>query len=209
MPTALSCLLSAQRWWSLSSHCASVHTHAKNRKRKKIFPNQAWQAPQQCGECLNTEVRGEKPILYVYGWGTKRSVRIAVLIITTWSDFLTTHWLLTAPTVSDSREWGYAECFGNPGVIFASRYSNWLRALEWFGPTAPSDCSSPRIYTVCLPGEFYFPICFQHLLNLSTSQPGWSGLSHTGALMIITIIVIGELCLPPRAAIGARAYVRI
>lgn len=118
---------------------------------------------------LNTEVRGEKLILYVYGSQTKRSTLIAVLIITTCTDFLTTHWLLTAPTFSSSGEGGCVQCFGRPGVVLALPYSNKAQGagMIW------SDTAAPK--GIC------FPICFQHLFNLSTSQPGWSRLPHIGA----------------------------
>lgn len=55
---------------------------------------------------------------------------------------------------TQSCEQDRVECFGNPGVVLALRYSNWLRALEWFGPTVPSGCSSPGIYTVSLGNLF-------------------------------------------------------
>lgn len=192
MQKAISCLPGTQRVWRLSGLAALIHTVnvTKRNKGKKL-------STSGVEVSLNTEVRGENLILYVYGSQAKLSTLITILIITTWS-----HNSLTADVSKpfQFQRWGVCvcvcvcggggaggwegciQCFGRPGVVLASRSANWLRLLEWFGPTLPSDYSAPGIY-VLSPGGicFFFPICFQHLFNLSTSQPGWSGLSHTGA----------------------------
>lgn len=162
VPRALSCLPSARRWWSLHSlsFSASIQACAKKKRewekeKKHIFPHGARSARQQCGKPLNTEVRGEKLILYVYGSQKKQGFHCRPY-------HNNLKWISHNSLAPDGCNLLRAHRLGRVlnGLVagagaLALRSSNWLRAVEWFGPTAPSDRSSSWLIH-CLPGEFVF-----------------------------------------------------
>lgn len=108
-----------------------------------------------------------------------QSTCITVLVITTCSDFLTTH---SPPDGS-----GWLQLCGKGLFLEASAGWDVVLALS-YSPTGSEPWNDPAWHlgvTVAhlplhSPGGIHFPICFQHLFNLTTSQPGWRGLSHNG-----------------------------